>query len=286
MRECPKISLTESVVCNESPPTTGQDVPPGFKLLTFWEPEDADNWYGLPAVLPGVRGITTAQSKSGEEFMLQVRAYLAATKTKSYVMACVSRDSSMEFDVLCNEKGAFVYSTDWDYAVIPTKTNYFFTRFLSADTDSEWVGINAPTDKLFQSRLSMSRSHSGFVLDGGNKRSERVPDRPLCKDTMDSGAAAVFGGMLGGIGQALGSIGDRHFKEEMQRNKFAQETRVQKRAIAGQMAMNTRNNESRDYATRKHADAQEYVSNRHANAQVEVANTRVVAGNRVSNFSG
>nr|QYV43053.1 MAG: polyprotein [Picornavirales sp.] len=279
-RKIPEISIDAAVVCNKSTETTGASIPPGYRLVQFWDQKDPDNWFGLPAVLPGVRGITTAMGEKGFNFTNDVKAYLKRTNTKSYVLRIASFDSSMAFDLLVNNHGAFIFSPEMEYAVVPTQTQYFFCRYLSSDRNQDWVPISRPSDSLFQSRLSITRTHPGFIL-GKDKTNGSPKDLP--KDTMDSSViGAILGGAAAGVGQGLSNWSDQSFQKEMQRNGFAQQSKMQKEYLGAQTAMNKRTNEAREYAARHAADAQEWSANRHANATVEAARSRIVAGNRTS----
>jgi hypothetical protein len=308
-RKVPDISLLTAVVCNSSLPTTGQNVPPGYRLISFWDDTDVDNWFGLPAVLPGVQGITAPMSAKGAEFKKAVKIYLDRTQTKSYVLRVTSTASSMTFDILVNQFGAFVFNPEQAYGVIPTKTDSFYTRYLSSDRSQDWMAISRPSEGLFQSRISITRKHPGFMLDHGNF--DYVSDLP--EDTLDSGlqigsiyagraysdllpedfldsglqgGLAIGGGLLTGIGQGMTAWSDRSFQKEMQRNRFAQEKKMQASSLAAQTAMNNRTNEAREYGSRKSADAQEYSANRTAQGRVEAEHIRVIGGNNVSTIFG
>nr|QYV43051.1 MAG: polyprotein [Picornavirales sp.] len=280
-RKVPEISITSAVVCNQSLKTTGATIPPGYRLVTFWDQNDPDNWFGLPAVLPGVRGITTPMGKKGADFKTEVQNYLERTNTKSYVLRIASYDSSMAFDMIVNTYGAFIFSPEHEYTVIPTSTQYFFTRYLSSDRNQDWVPIARPSEGLFQSRLSITRSHPGFVL--GKDLAPIASQQDLPKDTMDSSViGSILGGAAMGVGQGLSSWADMSFQKEMQRNQFTQQSKMQKNYLGAQTAMNTRTNEAREYAAKHAADAQEWSANRNAQANVEAARARIVGGNRVS----
>eukprot|EP01084_Bolivina_argentea_P039431 72875_1 len=275
-----EVSVTKSLVCDQTLPTTGGIVPSGFKLITWWDPKDKDNWLGLPAVLRGVRGVTTPMTEEGFGFLAKSQAFLMKTRTQSYVLQMVSYDSSAVADILINKHGSFIYTPDFDYGVVPTFVDEFFFRLLSTDRHQEWSPINSPTPGLFQSRLTLSRAHSGFVLPGTNEPSQVASMR----DTLNSATAgaAVFGGMFSGLGQGLSSVADMRFKKEMQRNEFGQETAMQNRFLSTQTKMNERTNEAREYAASRSGRAQEYSATQNASAIVNSARTRVVAGNTVS----
>jgi len=288
-RQIPDISLLKAVVCNSSLPTTGQNVPPGFRLLLFWDNEDKDNWVGLPAVMPGIQGITTAMSAKQQEFKDQVRAFLDRTRSMSYVLRATSAASSMGLDILVNQYGAFVYDPDMEYGVIPTKTDYFYMRYLSSDRSREWITLDRPTTGLFASRISVTRRHAGFLLDDGQPKVATMENQPL-GDSLDGGAgtmaAGVIGGLFSGVGQGLSAWTDREFQREMMRTKFAQDKVMQQRSLSTQAMMNARTNQAREYAAKHAADAQEWSADRAAKAQVEVANLRVIGGNNVATTFG
>merc|ERR1712137_921587 len=140
-------------VCRTSFPSNGGDIPPGYRLL-MWYQDDVEVFpFGLSGVLPGVKGPTHAPTAGWMTTWQQGIQYLDTNNLMSYTARGSTANGQNLLYVLINRHGIWTFDTP-EYG-LAVSANGVFSWFLEGtDTSKEWPILRTSSPEIFQSRLA------------------------------------------------------------------------------------------------------------------------------------
>lgn len=197
-----------SSVCTQSFPTSGGNIPPGYKLMMWYERNSDTFPFGVSGVLPGVGGPTHAPAPGWTSFMDQCRAYISSTGIKSFVIKGATYNGQTVMYLLANNLGLWAYGIP-DYALAvssQTAFNWFLERVHEED---EWPLLRASTGLIFKSRVVL----------------------PDVAQSMSGAAVGAVGGLLGGLGGAMDSYQNQKYTLQQIRAKGKIQQEMQKQSL-------------------------------------------------------
>merc|ERR1719341_244578 len=211
----------KSCVCKTSFPSSGGDIPPGYRLVMWYE-DDAEVFpFGLSGVLPGVKGPTHAPTANWLALHNSAIQFLEANSLKSYIIKGTTANGQTNVFLLFNKKGIWAFNTE-EYGLAVSNTSSFNWFFEAQDERVEWPILRESSPEIFQSRLDGAPSN----------------DQPQMM------AAAIGGGLLSGIGNGLTSFQNHQWDMQKQRLDLRTQKEMQQKALTNARTITGMNNQT------------------------------------------
>lgn len=197
-----------SSVCTQSFPTSGGGVPPGYKLMMWYERNSDTFPFGVSGVLPGVGGPTHAPAPGWSAFMDQARAYIQSTGIKSFIIKGSTYNGQTVMYLLANNLGLWAYGIP-DYALAVSSQTTFSWFLEKVHEEDEWPLLRSSTPIIFKSRVV----------------------QPDVAQSMSGAAIGAVGGMLGGLGGAMDAYQNRKYTLQQIKAKGKIQKNLQQQAL-------------------------------------------------------
>lgn len=220
-RNFKSFTADRSCVCKESFPANGGAIPPGYKLVQWYEKDDLDCFpFGISGVLEGIKGPTHCPTKNWMEFWNSAVKYLDDNKLASYELKGVTANGQTVIYLLFNHSGIWVFKVP-DYSLCVSNRSAFSWYLQAVHSENEWPILTQSSPMAFQSRLVGAKS-------GG--------------DMAQSIAMGAMGGLMSGLGNSLDNFQNHLWDVQMQKKQFANQNLMQDKALRNARELTMMNN--------------------------------------------
>nr|QYV43054.1 MAG: polyprotein [Picornavirales sp.] len=222
-----KFKAARSCVCTQSFPANGGTIPPGYKLVHWFEKDDITSFpFGVSGVQKGITGPTHCPTKNWNDFFEAAKKYLDSNDLASYQLRGATVNGQTAVFLLFNHSGIWAYDVP-DYSISVSERSAFQWFLESTHKTAEWPILQRCSVMAFQTRMV-----------GGN------PNNPQ-GDRAQSMAMGAAAGLLSGLGNSISSFQNHQWDLEMQRNQFGNQNKMQMAALANSRTLTEMNNKAR-----------------------------------------
>merc|ERR1712113_489561 len=248
-------TASRGAVCRKGFPADGSIVPPSYKLLYWFDKEDTNVFpFGLSGVVNGVKGTTHLPTKSWLDFWTSATTWLKDNGLASYELKGATANGQTVVFLLVNNYGVWVYNEP-DYSACVSDNRVFNWTLKNTYETNIWPILTQCSPAAFQSRIvgmpsgdpdldgDVAQScHPGFKtrfveLPEIEPAEEAQEEEEEQDEAQSMAGAAIFGGLLSGMGNAIGSSIDMQYMRQNQLIQNAHQNNMQKKALANARTM-------------------------------------------------